>query len=134
MRRLPLTIGVIWIAALPVCAGRAAGGEGPFLRGLRLLAPVDRLVQLCDYTAMRRIGKEHRKYRPDRAVAGARADSVIDSHTIVAADGAFRSRGKWYALSYTCTAAPDHLKVLSFKYEIGKAIPQDKWAAFGLWQ
>ena len=67
-------------------------------------------------------------------MAGARAQSKISNHTVDAKGGAFRSRGKWYAFSYTCTATPDHMKVLSFKYEIGKAIPEAKWASYGLWQ
>jgi len=45
-----------------------------------------------------------------------------------------RSRGKWYALSYTCTAEPDHLKVQSFHYKTGDKIPQAKWVSYGLWQ
>jgi Domain of Unknown Function (DUF930) len=129
MQRLALIIGLIVIVATP-----ATARENRFLHSLLTLAPTDRLVQLCDFTVMRRIGKEHRKFRPDRAVAGARAESKISNHTVDAKGGAFRSRGKWYALSYTCTATPDHLKVLEFKYEIGKAIPEDKWAAYGLWQ
>jgi hypothetical protein len=140
MRRRAMTIGVTLIVAgqmlaASFVAGEAASRESRFLRSLKQLAPEDRLVQLCDYKVLQRIGKEHRKiYRPDRAVAGARADSRITDHTVVAAGAAFRSRGKWYAFSYTCTAAPDHLKVLSLKYEIGDAIPEDKWKAYGLWE
>ena len=52
-----------------------------------------------------------RHFRPDRAVANAIADVKHKNDTIDAKGGAFRSRGKWYALSYTCTAEPEHLKI-----------------------
>ena len=59
--------------------------------------------------------------------------SRIKGHTVHADGGAFRSKDKWYALSYTCTAAPDHLKVTSFKYKVGDEIPEAKWKEYGLW-
>jgi hypothetical protein len=57
----------------------------------------------------------------------------MKSDSIDATSGAFRSRKKWYAMSYSCTATPDHLKVISFRYTIGAEIPEAKWAAFGLY-
>ena len=98
------------------------------------MAPGERLVQLCDYTAMQRIRQDHRQFRPDRAVADAKGEPTINKNTVIAKGGAFRSRGKWYALSFRCTASPDNMKVLSFNYKIGGEIPEDKWAAYGLWQ
>jgi hypothetical protein len=37
-------------------------------------------------------------------------------------------------MSYSCSATPDHMKVLSFRLSIGDEIPETKWAAYGLWQ
>jgi hypothetical protein len=37
-------------------------------------------------------------------------------------------------MSYTCKTNDDHLSVLSFTYKTGAEIPQEKWAAYGLWQ
>ena len=129
MRRLALTIGATLIAA-----SAAAGAEPRVERSLKMLAPTERLEQLCDYEAMQRIRKEHQPYRPDRAVAGAEKQPSVNADTIVAKAGAFRSRKKWYALSFTCTAAPDHLTVTSFSYAIGGEIPEDKWTSYGLWE
>jgi hypothetical protein len=58
---------------------------------------------------------------------------AIGEHAIEAKGAAFRSRKKWYALSYRCAADAERLKVLSFHYTIGEEIPEDKWAAYGLW-
>jgi hypothetical protein len=126
MRRLALTIGATLILASP-----APAADIRFLRSLQMLDPVDRLEQLCDYVAMTQIRRDHKTFRPDRAVAG--NEPHIKGDTIEAKDGAFRSRRKWYALSYHCTAAPDHLTVTSFKYRIGDEIPEAQWASYGLW-
>jgi len=102
-------------------------------RSLRMLAPGERLVQLCDYTAMQRIRHDHREFRPDRAVADGRSDPTFSKNTVIAKGGAFRSRDKWYALTFRCTASPDNMRVLKFSYKIGAEIPEEKWAAYGLW-
>ena len=97
-----------------------------------MLAPEERLEQLCDYTAMASIRKDNESFRPDRAVANASAEPASSTY-IEAKGGAFRSHGKWYALSFTCTATPDHMAVVSFHYTIGAEIPEANWASDGLW-
>jgi hypothetical protein len=62
-------------------------------------------------------------------VANATAEPAINNDTIEAKGGAFRSRSKWYALSFTCTASPDHMTVVSFRYTIGSQIPEGKWVS-----
>ena len=112
----------------------ALADDGRFERSLEMLAPAERLEQLCDFTAMTRIRSERKEFRPDRAVANAMAESLIKDDTLEVTGGAFRSKKKWYALTYRCTATPDHLKIVAFKYTIGEEIPESKWASFGLWQ
>jgi len=129
MRRLVPAIGICL-----VMTATAAIAESRIERSLRQLAPREQLVQLCDYTAMKRIRRENRKFRPDRAVADAIVETRIGDNSVHAAGGAFRSRGKWYALSYTCKASAETLKVESFTYKIGEEIPESKWASYGLWQ
>jgi hypothetical protein len=108
--------------------------EGRFERSLKMLAPAERLEQLCDYTAMSRIREQNKDYRPDRAVANAMAEPVASGDTLEVSGGAFRSRKKWFALSYRCTATPDHLTIVNFRFTIGEEIPEGKWASFGLWE
>ena len=129
MRLFALAIGT-----LIVTAAHAAGPDAHFQKVLKLLEPVDRLEQLCDYTAMVTIRKDQRHFHPDRAVASATAPPKIAAHSIEAKGGAFRSRGRWYAMSYSCSATPDHMKVLSFHLSVGEEIPETKWATYGLWQ
>jgi hypothetical protein len=128
MRRLALAITVFLVTTASVTA------QSRFQRSLLRLTPTERLVQICDYAAMQRIHKDHRQYRPDRAVADAMTQTYIDKNTITAKGAAFRSHGKWYAISYTCTATSDNMQVRSFKYKIGGEIPESKWTSYGLWQ
>jgi hypothetical protein len=67
-------------------------------------------------------------------VADAVVDTSVSGDTVQAPGAAFRSRRKWYALSYTCKASSETLKVESFTYKIGEEIPESKWASYGLWQ
>ena len=129
MRGLGLAIGAGF-----VFAAQAAAADARFEKSLQQLAPDERLEQLCDYTAMQSIRKDDRNYRPDRAVANAMAEPNVSHDRIETKGGAFRSRGKWYALTYSCAATPDRLKVVSFHYTIGAEIPETKWAGYGLWE
>ncbi len=122
----------VWVIGVLV-ATQAIAAENRLERSLGKLAPEERIEQLCDFTAMSRIRKESGSFRPDRAVANATAEPKLRDHTIEAKGGAFRSRGKWYGLSYVCTATPDHMSVLSFRYTIGTQIPEGEWAADKLW-
>jgi hypothetical protein len=125
-------LGIVWGATV-LAVTPAAAGDTRFERSLRSLAPEARLEQICDYTAMKRIRAEG-KFRPDRAVGYAIAEAKVSGNTLVAAGAAFRSRKKWYRLSYTCTTTADRMKVLKFEYEVGPEIPEERWSAYGLWR
>ncbi len=129
MRTLGLAIG-----AAMMLAAQAAGADERFERSLQMLAPEERLEQLCGYTAMALIRQDDKNFRPDRTVANAMTEASENNDTIEVKGGAFRSRGKWYALTYTCTTTHDRMTVLSFSYTIGAEIPETKWAGYGLWQ
>ena len=134
MRMLAVAIGTtIATAAATLTTVQAAGLSADLQRVLKLLEPVDRLEQICDYTAMVHIRKD-RHFHPDRAVASATKKPKIGPNSIDAKGGAFRSRGHWYAMSYSCAATPDNMQVTSFHVKIGQEIPETEWAALGLWQ
>jgi hypothetical protein len=129
MRWLGITVGLFAFVAV-----QAAAEESHFERSLKKLEPTERLEQICDYTAMKKINAAPNGMRPDRAVGDARSRIIVTKDRIEAKGGAFRSHHKWYELSYTCTASTDHMKVLKFEYKIGPAIPEDKWASYNLWK
>ena len=124
---------VLAVVVATVSGAIASAADGRFERSLKMLAPAERLEQLCDYTAMTRIRTEAKQYRPDRAVANATAEPKTSGNTLEVTGGAFRSQKKWYALSYRCSATPDRMKVMAFQFTIGEPIPESKWISYGLW-
>jgi uncharacterized protein DUF930 len=134
MRACGPAIAVVANILTTAIATTVQADDARFERSLEMLAPAERLEQLCDFTAMTRIRSEKKEFRPDRAVANAMAESLAKGDTLEVTGGAFRSKKKWYALTYRCTATPDHLKIVTFNYLIGEEIPESKWASFGLWQ
>jgi hypothetical protein len=52
------------VIATTIAAATAVAAEGRFERSLKMLAPAERLEQLCDYTAMSRIREQSKDYRP----------------------------------------------------------------------
>ena len=132
MRTVGLAIGAAVVLVAQAIAPVLAADE-KFEKSLLMIDPSERLEQLCDYTALTQIRNDDKSFRPDRAVANAMGEPKVKQDTIETKGGAFRSRGKWYALTYRCQATPDHMSVVAFKYSIGPEIPETKWAAFGLW-
>ena len=132
MRVLGWALGLVFVAAC-LTIPQAIAADARFEKTLQRLAPEERLEQLCDYTAMTEIRKDGGNFRPDRALASAMAEPIVIQDRLEASGAAFRSRGKWYALTYSCAATPDRMAVVTFKYTVGAEIPEAKWAAYGLW-
>lgn len=102
-------------------------------KSLLKLDPTSRLEQSCDAELMERIAADDTPYKPDRLVAYAMDAPQIAGDTISGNGAAFRSRGKWYRLSFECRTAPDHVRVLSIHYRIGPLIPEEEWERYDLW-
>jgi hypothetical protein len=128
MMRFGLTLTAI--STISASSFAADNRTAAMLRGLD---PATRFEQACDIEAMSRI-KDATPYRPDRAVIAAVSDTKVTGDTMEGSGGAFRSGGKWYQFSFTCRATPDRLKVVSFTYKVGAAIPEGKWEEYGLWR
>jgi Domain of Unknown Function (DUF930) len=107
--------------------------EAAIVKGLKELDLGARLEQRCDIEAMNRIAKDKKGYRPERVVAGATAEAKVDGDSLMGDGAAFRSKGKWYRLSYACKTTADHMDVLDFNYKIGDAIPESDWQKYDLW-
>jgi len=120
--------------AILVAATPALAMDARFAASLKRLDPQTRLEQICDLEAMSRIDRDTSPHHPDRAKTDVLSHPRHSGDTVTGTGGAFRSRGKWYAFSFTCKGSPDHMKVLSFTYRIGAPIPESKWAALGLWR
>ena len=129
MKSVVLTSILVTMAVTPVIAA-----DPRFIASLGRLDPQTRLEQICDYEAMNRIGRSGQAFRPDRAKSDVATSPRHLGDTLVGAGGAFRSQGHSYQFSFNCKASPDHLRVLSFEYQVGEIIPEAKWNTYGLWR
>lgn len=91
------------------------------------LASTEQLVQLCNIEGLEQIKRAEARYAPDTLVGYAMADPVTTGLTLNAAAGAFRSRRKWYGISFECTVAADYTGVTAFQFTVGEPIPEDQW-------
>jgi hypothetical protein len=108
--------------------------EKRFETMLQRIDPSERLEQVCEYAALTRIGRDKNQYRPDRVVIQAISPPKVKGDKMSGSGAALRSKGKWYQFDFTCQAAPDRLKVLSFSYDVGDEIPEEQWDKLGLWR
>lgn len=127
--------GAVLLAVVAVTPAAAVDKKATkFAEGLKKLDLETRLEQICDYEAMRRIGRDGKEFRPDRSQSNAVSEPKHEGSMLIANGAAFRSKGQWYQFSFTCKGAPDHLSVVSFAYQIGEPIPEGKWEEYGLWK
>jgi hypothetical protein len=121
------------LAASVLFNGPSSALDSRFVASLRQLDPNTRLEQVCDREAMLRIARDSRKFKPDRAKSFATAQPQHIKDMMRAPGAAFRSKGRWYKLSFVCKGSADHTAVISFDYKIGEPIPERQWADYDLW-
>ena len=133
-QRLPGCPGSLGILALLLFFTNSASAQDQrFLDSLRRVEPDTRLEQVCDYAVMSRISRDTKQVA-DRAKSDVTSRPSHRGDSVTASGGAFRSNGKWFALSYVCNGTPDRLHVTSLQYKIGSLIAESKWSALGLWR
>lgn len=99
---------------------------------MKTLADSEKLMQLCNIEGLEQIRRAAPQTDPDTLVPYAMADLFTDGLTLTAAGGAFRSRRKWYGVSFRCTVAPTLDGVTAFAFELGDAIPPEHWEEHNL--
>jgi hypothetical protein len=112
----------------------ALASDARFLASLSKLDPQTRLEQVCDLYAMKQIARDSNPYHPDRAKTDVVSHPRHSGNTVTGTGGAFRSGGRWYQFSFSCTGSRDGMKVTAFSYRLGQPIPESKWASYGLWR
>ncbi len=95
-------------------------------QALGRLPPTERIAQICSIEALEQIRHNRPGAFPDML---ARNDSAISETSLTVRDGAFRSRGQWYAIGFRCEADAKAMTIKGFSYTIGGAIPESEWAA-----
>lgn len=101
-------------------------------RTLGTLAGSEQLIQLCNIEGLEQLRVALPDLHPDTLVPYAMADMTQGGLTLIANGAAFRSRRRWFALNFTCEAAPSLRSVTAFAFRVGDEVPESEWDAHGL--
>ncbi|WP_169453576.1 DUF930 domain-containing protein [Pleomorphomonas oryzae] len=92
----------------------------------------ERLIQLCSIEAMEQLKHWKAGFVPHNVVAYAMSDPSLTSKSIEAPGAAVYADGKWYRLSFRCTATDALDRVASFDFTLGRPIPHREWEQHSL--
>lgn len=118
---------------LAMIAAIAPASAGSLERAFEKLDPDERARQACVVKGIEQIRKDKR-LKADRLKTGIFHPADLVGTMLTATGGAVRDNHTWYALKFKCEVTEDHMKAKSFTYELGTAIPEDKWEDLGLWR
>ncbi len=99
---------------------------------LASMAGSERQLQICAVEAMDQIRKWQGDFAPDRVVPYATVREKISGTHIDAEGAAFRSKGKWYGLKFSCDLAANGETVTGFAFLVGDPVPRARWDELGL--
>ncbi|MEY9833561.1 hypothetical protein ABIA25_005439 [Sinorhizobium fredii] len=91
------------------------------------LPPKRRIVQLCTIEALEQVRRQRSDAFPDMLVPFGPVGGLVSASGLSASGGAYRSRGKWYAIDFKCEVNSETTSVASFSFAIGGAIPKSEW-------
>lgn len=101
---------------------------------LRKLDPEERAHQVCVIKGIDTIRRDGKLPKADRIKTSITGRAKFTGGEVSTKGGAVRAKSHWYKLKFTCAVSEDQMKALSFKYEVGAEIPEDKWEDLGLWR
>jgi hypothetical protein len=123
----------IALCALAVACLPAVARAGSWERALAKLDPEERAHQACAVMGLDLIVKEKR-LKVDRLKSDITSRSTFKDNRVLSKGAAVRANHHWYRLKYDCKVTQDQMKALSFSYELGNEIPEDRWEDLGLWR
>ena len=127
-----LMIRMAFAVVMLLCMQQAASASS-MQRILAKLAPEERAHQACAIKGLPIVKKHPQLKRADRIKSSILSRAVLDGTHLEAKGGAIRSGGHWFAVSYACELSADYMQAQTFKFEMGKEIPEDRWDELGLW-
>jgi hypothetical protein len=101
---------------------------------LQKLDPEERAHQVCVIKGIDTIRRDGKLPKADRLKTSITGRAAFTGTRVAAKGGAVRANSHWYGLKFNCDVTPDQMKALSFTYEVGNEIPEDKWEDLGLWR
>ncbi len=127
-----MTRRLLFLATLFLCP--LAAQAGSIDDQLKKLDPEERAHQVCGIKGIDTIRRDGKLPKADRLKTSINGRAAFTGTQVAAKGGAVRAKSHWYALKFKCDVSPDQMKALTFTYELGKEIPEDKWEDLGLWR
>jgi len=94
---------------------------------LPLLAPDERIVQLCNIEALEQIRIANGGRFSDSLDTSAFEDTEISNGKLSAPLGAYRADRRWFYVTFECTPGPDLESVVGFVFDLGEEVPRELW-------
>jgi hypothetical protein len=120
--------------ALFALALATSARAGTIDQQLQRLDPEERAHQVCVIKGVDTIRHDKKFPKADRINTSITGRAAFNGTRVATKGAALRANNHWYALKFNCDVTPDQMKALSFTYEIGAEIPEDKWNDLGLWR
>lgn len=121
------------VASVTIGSASGLANAGTLEDSLEKLDPEERAKQACIIFGVDKMKRDKALANVDRMKTGISTPAILAGETLTAKGGAVRAKQKWFALTFTCTLAPEHKKATAFVYKVGEEIPHDKWEDLGLW-
>jgi hypothetical protein len=122
------------LALAPALLWPLGSGAANLNDQLMKLDPEERAHQVCVIKGIETIRREGKLPKADRLKTSITGRAAFTGTQVAAKGGAVRAKSHWYGLQFKCDVTADQMKALTFTYEIGKEIPEDKWEDLGLWR
>ena len=125
--------GRLWLLA-PLLLCPLAAQAGSINDQLMKLDPEERAHQVCVIKGVDTLRRDGKLPKADRIKTSITGRAAFTGTQVATKGGAVRAKAHWYALKFKCDVTPDQMKALTFTYEVGAEIPENKWEDLGLWR
>ena len=102
-------------------------GDAAAMTAMSDIPRPDRADQLCVTELREQLRRGQPAYRPELLPSF----RLQEGNVLTVNKAAFRSAGQWFDLRFRCEIDADATRVLSFGYEVGRAIPKSEWKRYG---
>jgi hypothetical protein len=123
----------LWLLA-PLLFCPLAARAGSINDQLMKLDPEERAHQVCVIKGVDTLRRDGKLPKADRIKTSITGRAAFTGTQVATKGGAVRAKAHWYGLKFKCDVTPDQMKALTFTYEIGAEIPENKWEDLGLWR
>jgi hypothetical protein len=107
-------------------------GSEEVRKTLPLLAPEERVTQLCNIEALEQVRMDRSGPEPDSLDPSSFGPTTFAEGQLEATGGAIRIAREWYHIEFECVPGEDLESIQHFRYRLGEEIPRELWEEHNL--